>query len=74
MTEDNPLNAPTTYIGMAVHTGAGESRADALQRMRKEFVLPCGAKLLNIHDDIPLTDVPCPCGDPNHWLLRWYDQ
>ena len=22
-------------------------------------------------DDIPLVDVPCPCGDPNHWLIRY---
>lgn len=22
-------------------------------------------------DDIPLVDVPCPCGDPSHWLIRW---
>lgn len=22
-------------------------------------------------DDFPLVDVPCPCGNPNHWLVRW---
>lgn len=22
-------------------------------------------------DDVPLVDVPCPCGDPNHWLVKW---
>ena len=22
-------------------------------------------------DDVPLVDVPCPCGDINHWLVKW---
>lgn len=24
-------------------------------------------------DDIPLVDVPCPCGDPNHWLIKYQE-
>lgn len=20
---------------------------------------------------IPIVDVPCPCGSPKHWLVRW---
>ena len=23
--------------------------------------------------DVPLVDTPCPCGDPTHWIARWYD-
>ena len=22
-------------------------------------------------EEVPLVDVPCPCGDPNHWLVKW---
>ena len=37
-----------------------------------ELVMPCGVK--RIYDDIyflPVVDTPCPCGNPNHWLVRW---
>lgn len=33
---------------------------------------PCGGQATyRTADDVPLVDVPCPCGDPNHWLIRW---
>ena len=22
-------------------------------------------------EEVPLINVPCPCGDPNHWLVKW---
>ena len=32
----------------------------------------CGGRAVyRTADDIPLVDVPCPCGDPNHWLIKW---
>ena len=32
----------------------------------------CGGQITyRTADDIPLVDVPCPCGDPNHWLVKW---
>lgn len=34
--------------------------------------LPCGTTIgYETLDAIPLHDVPCPCGDPNHWLVKW---
>ncbi len=39
----------------------------------KELVvtLSCGSQL-KIPIDIPDHDVPCPCGNPNHWLVKHY--
>lgn len=35
---------------------------------------PCGGRTsYRTVDDIPLEDVPCPCGDPDHWLIRFSD-
>lgn len=32
----------------------------------------CGGEVsYRTADDMPLVDVPCPCGDPNHWLIKW---
>lgn len=22
-------------------------------------------------DDVPVVDTPCPCGNPNHWLIQF---
>ena len=38
-----------------------------------EVSLGCGGATYRTADDIPPVDVPCPCGDPNHWLIRWQD-
>ena len=39
------------------------------------IALPCGNKLeLKTLDDImalEVKDVPCPCGNPNHFLIKW---
>lgn len=33
--------------------------------------LPCGNSLFcKTADDIPRQDTPCPCGNPNHWLVK----
>jgi len=34
--------------------------------------LPCGNMLdIKQRRDIPLQDMPCPCGNPEHWLVKW---
>ena len=37
--------------------------------------MPCGNSLkLRSYKEIrqlPIKDVPCPCGDPTHWLIRY---
>jgi len=35
---------------------------------------PCGGHATyKTWADIPDHDVPCPCGDPTHWLIRYRD-
>ena len=62
------------YVSMHITTAPGESRQSALTRAIEEGRLPCGraGEIIN-WDIIPLYDVPCPCGDPNHWMLKWID-
>lgn len=32
----------------------------------------CGGQAIyRTASDVPLVDIPCPCGDPNHWLIKW---
>ena len=34
----------------------------------------CGSKVnYKTFDDIPEQDVPCPCGNPKHWIIRYKD-
>ena len=34
----------------------------------------CGSTVnYKTFDDIPSQDVPCPCGNPNHWMIRYRD-
>jgi len=36
------------------------------------IVLSCGSRVdFKTAEDIPLVDYPCPCGNPNHWTLKW---
>ncbi len=36
------------------------------------ITLVCGGSVsYQTEDDIPLVDVPCPCGDSTHWLLKY---
>jgi len=38
------------------------------------IAMPCGQHLkYRTPDDIPDHDVPCPCGDPTHWMIRYRD-
>ncbi len=37
------------------------------------LIMPCGSKTeYQTFDDIPDKDTPCPCGDPTHWLTKYY--
>lgn len=31
---------------------------------------PCGELVINSPEEFPEESVPCPCGHPNHWLLK----
>lgn len=37
-----------------------------------KIMAPCGEKyVFDLPDDVPLEDIPCRCGNPNHWVMRW---
>ena len=39
-----------------------------------EISMECGGHAVyHRGENIPLVDVPCPCGDPNHWLIKWIE-
>lgn len=36
---------------------------------------PCGHRVeYRDFADVPREDVPCPCGDPNHWIIKYEDK
>ena len=37
--------------------------------------MPCGQTITFARrEDVPLVDLPCPCGNPNHWLVKWSEE
>lgn len=36
------------------------------------ITMPCGTEVIyQSFEDIPNEDVPCPCGNPNHWVIQY---
>lgn len=48
-----------------------DDKEEEIMRDVNNTWLPCGNRnnFASIND-IPLYDVPCPCGNPNHWLVK----
>lgn len=47
---------------------------DPIEPIEQEIFLlmPCGyGAHFMAFDDIPASSLRCPCGDPNHWLIRY---
>jgi len=57
----------------------GQIREGGILRRNYDAVLgirlkDCGGEAsYKTWDDIPNESVPCPCGNPNHWLIRYED-
>ena len=54
-----------------------ELRARLLDEGRLPITIemPCSQTVrYKTFEDIPLEDVPCPCGNPGHWLVKWVSQ
>jgi hypothetical protein len=33
--------------------------------------MPCGSEMvIQNRAEFPIDDVPCPCGNPNHWMIK----
>ncbi len=81
-TKKNPEPTGGTFYGFYALVPAGQTREQVLadivaqaDKGKRECRMPCGNKQKwNKHTDIPLVNVPCPCGDPKHWLVYWSDQ
>lgn len=70
----NDTNA--TYTALAVNVS--KERQPALDVIRDCLTFPltvkdpCGVDVVFERlEDLPLTDTPCSCGKPNHWLIRY---
>ncbi len=36
-------------------------------------LMPCGKKFkFNSADEVPKQDVKCPCGHPDHWIVKYF--
>ena len=54
------------------------ARASGTKFPRPDVVLAidlgCGhSAAYKTYDDIPEMDVPCPCGNPKHWIIQYRD-
>jgi hypothetical protein len=37
-----------------------------------DMVMPCGTEIVSaLNGEAPESDLPCPCGDPTHWLVKY---
>lgn len=57
------------------------SRQELLRMIQEQLNLPLTIEMpcsevatYESLEDIPLVDTPCPCGDPDHWSVRWEAQ
>lgn len=37
---------------------------------RIEIKMPCGHFVILKPEDLK-RDIPCPCGNPDHWIVKW---
>ena len=48
------------------------SQLDKHGNMPFTITMPCGSSITYPDvDDIPIRDVPCPCGNSTHWLVKY---
>ncbi len=63
--------------GIALH-GTGKTLQEARDSIQRGYAFPqvlymsCGHKVLIESMDAVLNrDTPCPCGNPNHWIVKY---
>jgi hypothetical protein len=63
----------TTCTGVLFTARNGATLQDAIHSVAYpvSIVMPCGETFtLATANDVPDHDLPCPCGNPRHWLVR----
>jgi len=57
------------------HAFMSGSQLDELGNMPFTLTLPCGNSITYPDiDDIPMADIPCPCGNPTHWFVKYEEE
>jgi hypothetical protein len=71
------VNQGMREYGIALH-GTGRTLEEARQDIERGYGFPqiaymsCGNRWrLGSIEDVPIQNIPCPCGNPNHWLVRY---
>lgn len=69
MSETIRLSADdVTVIGLSFDSPETVGLLDGRPRI---IVMPCGEMIeYTSWADVPRHDVPCPCGNPRHWLVK----
>lgn len=79
LTINIPAVPVAQFIAVALVKGQGNSwyevKAALFPYVGKEYAMPCGY-VHKIPDTEticgwPIQDVPCPCGDKTHWLVKF---
>ena len=77
------IGGTNTLIGVQLYPAKGETVRQLFERITQfnapsvyprielAIPMPCGEKVFYpTLDAIPETDVPCTCGNPNHWFIK----
>jgi len=74
---------PPESIAMPLSAPAGVNRREFLRRVLAPYfndqplvlgIRSCQSEVeYQTPDDVPVEDMPCPCGNPRHWLIKWQE-
>jgi len=71
------VNQGYREVGVAL-SGVGNTLSEAREDIRRCYHFPqivhmsCGNKFpVESPDALPDEDIPCPCGNPAHWILKY---
>lgn len=71
---ENLKATSVTYTGIYFSSDTREGLAQAKQAalLPFSFTLPCGNTYsVDSVEQLPQDNLPCPCGDPKHWFVRY---
>jgi hypothetical protein len=58
-----------TQVGIAVY----KNNPFPESLLSLKFKMPCGEISEVDLQSPPVEDIPCPCGDPEHWLVKHFE-
>jgi hypothetical protein len=78
--QDGSLTLVRTENVRTLWKSLGALQAEYIHRYAPEYCdqtlylfMPCGAReRYTAFDDVPWQSVRCPCGHPQHWLIRYH--